>query len=77
MDHHIVVSEETRESGNGRLEEEPAVHMDVAYKNKNVKVHISFSEETDDKNAQLFYDSLKKIYIEKINLGLCAQNCLR
>lgn len=42
-----------------------AIHIDVPYKRKNVKVHLRFSEEQSDKNAQMFFDDLKKIYMEK------------
>lgn len=45
-----------------------AIHIDVPYKKKSVKVHLRFSEEQSDKNAQLFYDDLKKIYMEKDEL---------
>lgn len=44
---------------------EPCIHIETAYGKKKVKVHLRFSEETNDKNAQSFYDGLKKIYIEK------------
>lgn len=51
------------------MEEKQAIHMDVTYRQKKVKVHLRFSEEQDDKNTQLFYDSLKKIFMERDGIG--------
>lgn len=52
------------------MENEPVIHIETAYKKKKVKVHLRFSEETSDKNAQYLYDILKKNYIEKMKSGL-------
>lgn len=47
------------------MENETCIHIETAYKRKNVKINLRFSEGTDDKNAKLFYDGLKKFYMEK------------
>lgn len=47
------------------MENEQSIHIETAYKTKKVKVHLRFSEETNDKNAQHLYNILKKNYIEK------------
>ena len=47
------------------MKNETCIHIETAYKKKKVKVNLRFSEETNDKNAQYFYDHLKKIYMEK------------
>ncbi len=47
------------------MKNETCIHIETAYKKKKVKVHLRFSEEPDDRNAKLFYDHLKKIYMEK------------
>lgn len=47
------------------MENEQIIHIETAYKKKKVKVHLRFSEGTDDKNAQYLYNILKKNYIEK------------
>ena len=67
---HNVISEDMQGSGKSILEKEQALHYDVAYKRKNVKVHLIFSEEENGKNAQYFYDSLKNFYLEKVTSGL-------
>lgn len=51
------------------MENESVIHIETAYKKKKVKVHLRFSEETSDKNAQYLYDILKKNYIEKNEIG--------
>ena len=68
--HHNVISEDMQGSGKRILEKEQAIHYDVDYKRKNVKVHLSFSEEETSKNAQYFYDSLKNLYMGKVTSGL-------
>ncbi len=68
--HHNVISEDMQGSGKHILEKEQAIHYDVDYKRKNVKVHLSFSEEETGKNAQYFYDSLKNLYMGKVTSGL-------
>lgn len=50
------------------------IHIETAYKKKKVKVHLRFSEGTDDKNAKLFYDDLKKTYIGKNEIGAFNKN---
>lgn len=62
------VSKENRGIGKDILENETILNFEVDYKKKRVKVHLSFSEETD-KTAQSFYDGLKKIYIQKSEIG--------
>ena len=52
------------------MEKKPIVHIETTYKKKKVKIHLIFSEETNDKNVHHLYDVLKKNYIEKANLGL-------
>ena len=47
------------------MKNETCIHIETAYKKTKVKVNLRFSEETNDKNAQYFYDHLKKIYMEK------------
>lgn len=47
------------------MENEKSIYFETAYKKKKVKVHLRFSEETSDKNAQYLYNILKKDYIEK------------
>ncbi len=51
-------------------EKEQTLHMDVVYRQKKVKVHLQFQDEQSDKNAQPFYDSLKKLYLEKAESAL-------
>lgn len=51
------------------MENENSIHIDIAYKTKTVKVHLEFSEEQDNGNAEAFYDGLKKIYLEKLITG--------
>ncbi len=51
------------------MENETDIHIETAYKKKKVKVHLRFSEETDDKDTQYFYNHLKKIYLEKNEIG--------
>lgn len=68
-EYHIVTSKERQGSRNSILEGNQAIHMDVAYRQKKVKVHLIFSEEQDDKNTRLFYDSLKKIFMERDGIG--------
>lgn len=51
------------------MKDEPIIHIETAYKQKKVKVHLRFSEGTNDKNAQSFYDDLKKIYMENADFG--------
>ena len=64
-EYHTVINESSRESGKGVAEKEQALHMDVVYRRKKVKVHLEFQEEQSDQNAQMFYGSLKKLYLEK------------
>lgn len=47
------------------MENEPVIHIETAYKKKKVKVHLRFSQDTTDKNAQYLYDILKKNFIKK------------
>ena len=47
------------------MKDEPIINIETAYKQKKVKVHLRFSKDANDKNAQSFYDDLKKIYMEK------------
>lgn len=47
------------------MKDEPIIHIETAYKQKKVKVHLRFSERTNDENAQSFYSDLKKIYMGK------------
>ncbi len=54
------------------MENEPIIHIETAYKKKKVKVHLRFSEETSDKNAQYLYDILKKNEIGAVNRDLPA-----
>lgn len=69
---HNVINEDMQKSRESILEneQEQTIHIDVGYKNKNVKIHLGFSEEADDKNAKLFCDSLKKVYMEKTKIIL-------
>ncbi len=55
------------------MENEPIIHIDTTYKKRNVKVHLKFSENTDDKNAKFFYNGLIKIYLEKREPGAIIQ----
>lgn len=52
------------------MENEPVIHIETAYKKKKVKVHLRFSQDTTDKNAQYLYGILKKILLKKMNSGL-------
>ncbi len=58
------------------MENEPIIHIETAYKKKKVKVHLRFSEETNDNNAQYLYDILKKNYIEKNEIGAMNRDLL-
>ncbi|MCI8945663.1 MAG: hypothetical protein HFI91_01205 [Lachnospiraceae bacterium] len=51
------------------MKNDTCIHIETAYKKKKVKVRLRFSEGTDDKNAKLFYDGLKKTYIGKNESG--------
>ena len=46
-------------------EHNQTIQTDVVYRKKNIRVYLRFSEEQSGKNAGLFYDNLKKIYMER------------
>ena len=69
QDCHIVSNEKNQGMGNGMAEEEATVDFELDYKKEKVKVHLSFSEDKTDKNAQAFWDDLKKFYIGKSGIG--------
>lgn len=56
-------------TGEGILKSRPAICMDAVYKKKKVRIHLLFTESQNHKNAQHFYDELKKIYLEKTRSG--------
>lgn len=47
------------------MESAPSIHIAITYEGKSVNVHLIFSEGQDDRAARDFYESLKKIYMEK------------
>ncbi|MCI9252235.1 MAG: hypothetical protein HFI22_10535 [Lachnospiraceae bacterium] len=56
------------------MENDKYIHIETTYKKKKVKVQLRFSEGTNDKDTQYFYDNLKKIYIGKKELGAMRPN---
>lgn len=62
---HTVIDEKSQKSGNGMAEHNQTIQTDVVYRQKNIRVYLRFSEEQSGKNAGLFYDNLKKIYMER------------
>lgn len=46
------------------MNEETALNIETTYRKKKIRIHLRFTTETSDENAQSFYTDLKKIYIE-------------